>query len=227
MCLLGSRSRIMVVGVKSGYSPNTTLTSARQSNSLRPTRRDSMTVRQKWSGAGTRWREQLTQDFARNPFWESRATLGVWRLGQAVHRRPGLAATLLRRLHTVCDAVWVRGLIGAELPREIDCGAGLRLPHGGRGVILHPDTRIGAGVTLYHRVTVGVSGPGRPPVIEDGAYVGAGATIIGPVVVGPGAKIGAGAVVVDDVPGGATAVGVPAVVRRRTVVLDAEGVNSV
>jgi serine O-acetyltransferase len=40
--------------------------------------------------------------------------------------------------------------------------------------------------------------------------VGAGAKILGGVTIGDHAKIGANAVVLDDVPSGATAVGVPA-----------------
>jgi serine O-acetyltransferase len=51
------------------------------------------------------------------------------------------------------------------------------------------------------------------PTIERYASIGTGAKLIGPVRIGAGARIGANAVVVDDVPAGATAVGVPAQVR--------------
>jgi serine O-acetyltransferase len=40
--------------------------------------------------------------------------------------------------------------------------------------------------------------------------VGAGARILGGVTIGDGARIGANAVVIEDIPAGATAVGVPA-----------------
>ena len=40
--------------------------------------------------------------------------------------------------------------------------------------------------------------------------LGTGVKVIGPVTIGDGAIIGANAVVVDDVPAGATAVGIPA-----------------
>lgn len=47
-------------------------------------------------------------------------------------------------------------------------------------------------------------------VVERGASIGSGATILGGVRIGAGATVGAGAVVVDDVAAGATVVGNPA-----------------
>ncbi|HBY62988.1 MAG TPA: hypothetical protein DEH78_24455 [Solibacterales bacterium] len=46
--------------------------------------------------------------------------------------------------------------------------------------------------------------------IGDGCYIGAGATVIDHITIGPGTIVGAGAVVTRDLPGGVTAVGVPA-----------------
>ena len=54
----------------------------------------------------------------------------------------------------------------------------------------------------------------RHPTIGDHVVVGAGAKILGAVYVGSDARIGANAVVVKDVPNGATAVGIPAVIRE-------------
>jgi serine O-acetyltransferase len=54
----------------------------------------------------------------------------------------------------------------------------------------------------------------RHPTIGDRVVIGAGAKILGPVYVGSDARIGANAVVVKDVPNGATAVGIPAVIRE-------------
>jgi serine O-acetyltransferase len=152
----------------------------------------------------------LRTDFALNPAPEPRMTLTVWRVGQAAHGRRGIAFFLIRRLHGLLDLVWTRSMIGAELPRSVPAGPGLRLPHAGRGTILHPSTRIGAGVTLYHQVTVGVRGAGRAATIEDGVYIGAGAKIIGQLTLGTSCRVGANAVVLKDVPPGGTAVGVPA-----------------
>jgi serine O-acetyltransferase len=65
-------------------------------------------------------------------------------------------------------------------------------------------------VTLYHQVTLGVSGGAVPPTVEDGAYIGAGAKIVGAISIGEHAKVGANAVVVRDVPAGVTVGGIPA-----------------
>lgn len=150
----------------------------------------------------------LQADFARNTGGMDRATVTVFRLGQWAAGRP----LPLRVAWALLDLVWTRVLIGAEIPRQVECGSGLRLPHAGRGVIIHADTKIGDDVWIYHRVTIGVRGDGPPPVLGDRVYVGTGACILGPVKIGDGARIGAGAVVTKDVPAGCTARGVPAVV---------------
>ncbi len=112
--------------------------------------------------------------------------------------------------------VLMRLICGAEIPRSVKVGPGLRLPHGGRGVVVHWKSSIGADVTIYHGVTLGVSGPSQgAPVLRDRVYVGTGACILGGVTVESDAKIGANSVVLDDVPTVATAVGVPASVRTR------------
>lgn len=170
-----------------------------------------------------RWWNSYRADLPLNPYWEPRTTLAIWRLGQAVHGQAGPSAFLLRRVHGVLDTVWVRAVIGAELPRSVPAGPRLRLPHSGRGVVLHPASRLGSDVTLYHQVTLGVSGGSVPPSLGDGAYVGAGAKVIGDIAVGDGARIGANAVVVKPVPAGATAVGIPArVLPDRTGAVSAD-----
>ncbi len=51
---------------------------------------------------------------------------------------------------------------------------------------------------------------GRPIVVSDEVWIGAGAIILGGVTIGRGAVIAAGAVVTDDIPPGTVAGGVPA-----------------
>ena len=80
------------------------------------------------------------------------------------------------------------------------------------GIIVGAYVVIGDEVTIFQNVTIGRKQalPGRAPRIGRGVLLSAGATILGDVSVGDFAKIGAGSVVGNDVPGGCTAVGVPA-----------------
>jgi serine O-acetyltransferase len=80
------------------------------------------------------------------------------------------------------------------------------------GIIVGSFVVIDDEVTIMQNVTIGRKHtlPGRAPRIGRGVLLSAGATILGDVSVGDFAKIGAGSVVENDVPGGCTAVGVPA-----------------
>ena len=97
------------------------------------------------------------------------------------------------------------------LPATAVLGKGVKLGYGGLGVVIHARAKIGDNVVVAQQVTIGGrSGKYEVPIIEDGAYIGAGARVLGPVRVGRNSVVGANAVVVKDVPEGATVVGVPA-----------------
>lgn len=80
------------------------------------------------------------------------------------------------------------------------------------GIIVGSFAAIGDEVTIMQNVTIGrkQEWPGRAPRIGRGVLLSSGATILGDISIGDFAKIGAGSVVTHDVPGGCTAVGVPA-----------------
>ena len=80
------------------------------------------------------------------------------------------------------------------------------------GVIVGAFAVIGDDVTIMQSVTIGRKQelPNRAPRIGRGVLLSTGATILGDVSIGDFARIGAGALVEHDVPGGCTAVGVPA-----------------
>ena len=135
---------------------------------------------------------------------------------------PGLHAIIA---HRVINRLWRYGLRFAarwmsyfvRMLTQIDIHPGATIGRRffidhGCGVVIGETAEIGNDVTLYHGVTLGgVSwNPGkRHPTLCDGAMVGAGAKILGPVIVGKQARVGANSVVIHDVPEGMTVVGIP------------------
>ena len=90
---------------------------------------------------------------------------------------------------------------------------GVYIVHG--QVVADGLVEIGRGAVIAPFVTIGLrSGNVQGPTLGRYVSVGTGAKIIGPVHVGEQATVGAGAIVVDDVPSGATVVGVPARVSQ-------------
>lgn len=86
---------------------------------------------------------------------------------------------------------------------------GVYIVHG--QVVVDGLVEIRSNVVIFPFVTIGLrAGDIRGATVEEGVSIGTGAKLIGPIRVGANARIGANAVVVDDVPAGATVVGVPA-----------------
>jgi serine O-acetyltransferase len=100
--------------------------------------------------------------------------------------------------------------------RGAEFGPGFVLLHS-QGVVINGQARGGSNICLEHQVTIGAE-RNQNPILGNDVYIGCGAKVLGAVRVGNGARIGANAVVVQDVPEGATVVGIPArVVRQRVV----------
>lgn len=105
-------------------------------------------------------------------------------------------------------------IFSIEVPASLKIGPGLVIPHP-QGTVLGAQ-EIGADVTIFHQVTLGGKAAdfdynlAQRPKVCDRATLSVGAKILGPVVIGEGATIGANAVVLDNIPAGATAVGIPA-----------------
>ena len=116
-----------------------------------------------------------------------------------------------------------RFLTGIEIHPAAKIGKNFFIDHG-IAVVIGETSKIGNNVTIYHAVTLGGISPSieserqrnekRHPTIGNDVVIGSGAQIIGPVKVGNGSRIAANAVVVNDVPEGATMVGVPAKVIK-------------
>jgi serine O-acetyltransferase len=115
-----------------------------------------------------------------------------------------------------------RLLTGVDIHPGARIGPGLFIDHG-MGTVIGETAEIGAEVTLLHQVTLGARGGRgrggsgkRHPTLGDRVVIGAGAKVLGPVTIGDDALIGANAVILEDVPEGATAVGIPGrIVARR------------
>jgi serine O-acetyltransferase len=86
---------------------------------------------------------------------------------------------------------------------------GVYIVHG--QVVVDGIVEVHAGAVLFPWVTIGLIGPELTgPTIGPNAQIGTGARVLGKLRVGADARVGANAVVLDDVPDGATVVGIPA-----------------
>ncbi|MET0361267.1 MAG: serine O-acetyltransferase EpsC [Sphingobium sp.] len=152
----------------------------------------------------------------RDPAPRSRAEIllypGVWALGMhriahaMFRRRMFFAARLVNHLSRMMTAIDIHP--GARIGRNFFIDHGF--------TVIGETAEIGNDVTIYQCVTLGGTDPAngiagkRHPTICDGAIIGSGAQVLGPVTVGARARIGANAVVTRDVAEGAVMVGIPA-----------------
>ena len=153
---------------------------------------------------------------ARDPAPRSRAEVllypGVWALAghRLAHRLFGVRLFFLARLinHVA------RALTAIDIHPGARIGRRFFIDHG--FVVIGETAEIGDDVTIYQCVTLGGTSPDdgvpgkRHPTVADGAIIGSGAQVLGPITVGRRARIGANAVVTKDVPEGAVMVGIPA-----------------
>lgn len=153
---------------------------------------------------------------ARDPAPRSRVEIllypGVWALGlhRVAHRLFGARLFFLARFvnHVA------RFFTAIDIHPGAVIGRNLFIDHG--FTVIGETAVIGDNVTIYQCVTLGGTNPTngkagkRHPTLEDNVIVGSGAQILGPVTVGRRARIGAAAVVTEDVPEGATMIGLKA-----------------
>ena len=152
------------------------------------------------------------QRYPRRPFLKEQSAwaISVYRFGRRVDRRkPGLFRRLAEKRYWLYHRA-VETLTGISIPKSVEVGPGLKIWHFGN-IFVHAKAKIGANCTLRQGVTIGNRQTDGPtPVLEDDVELGAYAQVLGDVRIGKGAKVGAMSVVLQDVPPGATAVGIPA-----------------
>jgi serine O-acetyltransferase len=144
--------------------------------------------------------------------WEVLIYPGAWALGmhRMAHGLFRLRFFFLARLINHIS----RFLTAIDIHPGARIGRNFFIDHG--FVVIGETAEIGDNVTIYQCVTLGGTDPAggmggkRHPTILDGAIIGSGAQVLGPITVGSNARIGANAVVTRDVPEGATMVGIPA-----------------
>jgi serine O-acetyltransferase len=154
----------------------------------------------------------VARDPAPRSRWEVLLYPGVWAVGwhKLAHRLFNARLFFLARAINHVS----RFLTAIDIHPGAKIGRHLFIDHG--FTVIGETADIGDNVTIYQCVTLGGTNPAngipgkRHPTLEDNVIVGSGAQILGPITVGARARIGANAVVTDDVPEGATMVGVKA-----------------
>lgn len=148
------------------------------------------------------------------------------RLCQALPRDGAIDAwlhRLSRRAHR-----WTVERAGMDFPWEAEVGPGFAIAHGW-GLVISPDAKIGANVTVFHGVTIGRKDDiapdgtrtvGGAPTIEDGVWIGPHAIVVGDITVGAGSRIGGGSVVTKNIPPRSLVVGNPGAVIQSDVAPD-------
>ncbi len=164
-------------------------------------------------GSLTRYLDSVrARDPAPRSRWEVLLYPGVLALG--LHR---IAHWLFEaRLYFLARMVnhFSRALTAIDIHPGATIGANFFIDHG--FTVIGETAEIGDNVTIYQCVTLGGTNPAngiggkRHPTICDNVIIGSGAQVIGPIEVGRRARIGANAVVTDDVPEGATMIGMKA-----------------
>src|SRR5215831_9061510 len=147
-------------------------------------------------------------------FW----AMVVYRFGRW---RYGVRPTIVRKFFSLIYHIlfkFVQIITGIQMPCEVPVGRNFVIDHFG-GIIISGYTKFGDNCRVRNGVVIGIRRVGEKsaPIIGNNVDIGAGAKLLGPIRVGNNVLIGANAVVLCDVPDNSVAVGVPAVIRSRSL----------
>jgi len=110
-------------------------------------------------------------------------------------------------------------LFGLEVTPRCKIGPGLLIPHTSGTVI--GAAELGSNVTIFQGVTLGAKfadlgfNPESRPKLADNVVIGSGAKVLGGFWVRNNAVVAANSLVTEEVPEGALAIGVPAIIKVR------------
>ena len=146
----------------------------------------------------------------------ARTKLEVFLLYPSIHARLAhMISHFLYKKNLLFLAILIsqiaRFLTGIEIHPGATLGAGILIDHG-MGVVIGETAELGDRITIYQGTTLGGTGKEkgkRHPTVGDNVVIGAGSKVLGNIKIGSNSKIGANSVVLDDVPEGATVVGIP------------------
>jgi len=105
-------------------------------------------------------------------------------------------------------------LFGCTIPYSTVLEEGVNIAHF-HGVVLHQNSRVGAGTVIHSNVCLGGRNGKGGPNVGKRCVLGTGAVILGEITIGDDVNVGANSVVLEDVPSGCTVVGAPARIVRR------------
>lgn len=134
----------------------------------------------------------------------------TFRLGNAVLRIQNRALRWLPWKIYRIISILVSSITKIWLEPGTKIGEDFHIIHSTGFLAVHPDVVIGDRCGLMHNVTIGVNMTGGVPRIGDDVFIGANATVLGPIVIGDRVRIGANALVVTDVPADAIVQAPPA-----------------
>jgi len=154
------------------------------------------------------WKRELS---LRGSYEPGKKLLAAIRRYQLQAKNGGLLSGVIKPFTVLQYRFW-SAISGADIPLNSKIGGGLLIPHP-NGIVIHPEAQIGPNCLIFQQVTIGAGPKPGLPFIEGHVDIGAGAKILGGIHIGAHARIGANAVVITDIPGNATAVGIPAVVK--------------
>jgi len=152
-------------------------------------------------------------DWSAQGFW----ALLVYRFGRW---RYGVRPPLLRKFLSLIYKIlfkFIQIVTGIQLPCEVPIGRNFVIDHFS-GIIISGYAKFGDDCRIRSGVVVGIRriDERSAPVIGNNVDIGVGAKLLGAIRIGNNVLIGANAVVLESVPDNSIAVGVPAVIKRRT-----------
>jgi serine O-acetyltransferase len=189
-------------------------------------------IKNLWKGlglSGMKYDRNAVKAWAGDSQWRAlQADLARFRMnGYSGWGSEGFWALILFRLQKVvnnCQPKWlwmpaivllavIRKLlvlaISVDLHPSAEIGPGLLIPHGAQIRVIE-GTSIGADCALHHVCSIGAGTKPGGANIGDHVFIGMHSCILGPITIGDGALISPCSLVIEDVPAGATVIGVPA-----------------